>query len=57
MTITDWWHLFLKQIFENDWIQWLAVKLGVAEVLLALANKIWLYPTGIAATILSVYLL
>jgi nicotinamide mononucleotide transporter len=38
-------------------IQWIAVVLGIAEVLLASANKVWLYPTGIASILLSVYVL
>ena len=47
----------MQQIAETDWLQWLAVALGVAEVLYAKANKIWLYPTGIAGTALSIYIL
>lgn len=57
MSLHDWWILFWQQIKETDAIQWLAVILGVAEVLLAKANKIWLYPAGIASTLLSVYIL
>ncbi|HMG09166.1 MAG TPA: nicotinamide riboside transporter PnuC [Mucilaginibacter sp.] len=49
--------LFMEQIKETTWVQWLAVALGVAEVLLARINNIWLYPTGIAATLLSILLL
>lgn len=49
--------LFMEQIKETSWVQWLAVALGVAEVLLARVNNIWLYPTGIAATVLSILLL
>lgn len=49
--------LFMEQIKETTWVQWLAVALGVAEVLLARSNNIWLYPTGIAATLLSILLL
>ena len=52
-----WWHLFWQQIRETDGLQWLAVSLGVAEVLLAKSNKIWLYPAGLAGTLLSVYIL
>ncbi len=47
----------MQQITETDLLQWLAVALGVAEVLYAKANKIWLYPTGIAGTALSIYIL
>lgn len=49
--------LFIEQIKETTWVQWLAVALGVAEVLLARVNNIWLYPTGILATVLSIVLL
>lgn len=49
--------LFIEQIKETTWVQWLAVALGVAEVLLARSNNIWLYPTGILATALSILLL
>jgi len=56
MNVHDWWSLFVQQIRETSWLEWLAVTLGVAEVLYAKANKIWLYPTGIAGTLLSIYL-
>lgn len=55
--MSDQWQLFLKQIVQTDWLQWLAVGLGVAEVMFAKANKIWLYPTGIASILLSVFIL
>lgn len=57
MNLSEWWSLFWQQLKETDWLQWLAVILGVTEVLLAKANKIWLYPAGIASTLLSVYIL
>jgi nicotinamide mononucleotide transporter len=50
-------HLFWQQVAETDLLQWVAVSLGVAEVLFARANKIWLYPTGIVSTLLSIYIL
>ncbi|MEI9920950.1 MAG: nicotinamide riboside transporter PnuC [Bacteroidota bacterium] len=36
-------------------IQVAALVFGVAEVLLARANKVWLYPTGIISILLSMY--
>jgi nicotinamide mononucleotide transporter len=57
MDIQYWTQLFWQQITHTDTLQWLAVILGVAEVLFAKANKIALYPTGIAATLLSIYIL
>lgn len=57
MTIHEWTHLLWQQITATGTIQWIAVLLAVAEVLFAQANRIWLYPTGIAATTLSVFIL
>ncbi|HEY9001992.1 MAG TPA: nicotinamide riboside transporter PnuC [Mucilaginibacter sp.] len=52
-----WISLFEEQIRETTWLQWAAVLLGVAEVLFARVNNIWLYPTGIAGILISIYLL
>lgn len=57
MQLHQWFTLFWQQIKETDALNWTAVLLGVAEVLLAKANKVWLYPAGIASTLLSVYIL
>jgi nicotinamide mononucleotide transporter len=46
-----------QQLSEVGWLQWLALLLGVSEVLLARANKIALYPAGIAASAISMYIL
>lgn len=56
MLLVSWIHLFLQQVAQTSWIEWLAVGFSVAEVLLARANKVALYPAGIVATLLSVYL-
>lgn len=52
-----WTELLSEQIKETSLLQWLAVILGVAEVLFALYDNIWLYPTGIVSTIIAIYLL
>jgi len=52
-----WIELFRGQIKETAFLQWLTVVLGVAEVLFALYNTIWLYPAGIISTAISIYLL
>ncbi|RFZ92531.1 nicotinamide riboside transporter PnuC [Mucilaginibacter conchicola] len=52
----NWAHLFIEQVKATSALEWLAVILGVAEVLLARANKVGLYPTGIAATLLWIYI-
>jgi nicotinamide mononucleotide transporter len=53
----SWIALFVEQLKATTWLEWAAVILGVAEVLLARANKVWLYPSGIAATLISIFLL
>jgi nicotinamide mononucleotide transporter len=55
--MNSWIDLFIDQVKATTWLEWLAVLLGVTEVLLAKANKVGLYPTGIAATLISIYLL
>lgn len=57
MTVHEWWNLLVQQVAETDWLQWTAVAAGVAEVLYARAGKIWLYPTGILGTVLTIYIL
>jgi nicotinamide mononucleotide transporter len=52
-----WWPVLLQQIKETSLVEWLSVGFGVAEVLYARANRIWLYPTGIAGTLLSMYVM
>lgn len=57
MPIQDGWQLLLQQLRETGLLQGLAVATGVAEVLWARAGKIWLYPSGIISTLLTMYLL
>jgi nicotinamide mononucleotide transporter len=57
MDIKEWLQLLVEQFKETYWVQWLVLVLGVSEVLLARANKIALYPVGIASSIISIYLL
>jgi nicotinamide mononucleotide transporter len=57
MSIQEWLQLFEAQFKEVFWLQWIGLILGVSEVLLARNNKIALYPTGIAASAVSIYLL
>ncbi|RBQ06176.1 nicotinamide riboside transporter PnuC [Pedobacter miscanthi] len=57
MNFQDWFKLFQEQITHTSIIEWFAVGFGVAEVLLAKKNSIWLYPTGIVSILLSMFLL
>lgn len=52
-----WYNLVVDQALGIALLQWVILVLGVAEVLLAKVNSIWLYPTGLAATVLSVIVL
>lgn len=48
--------LFIAQLKTISLLECIGVSFGVAEVLFARANKIWLYPTGIVSVIISTYL-
>lgn len=57
MTLHHWIQLFVAQLHETTIWEWIAVLLGVAEVLLAKVNNILLYPTGIAGTFIGIGIL
>jgi len=57
MNIHPWIQLFAEQISHTSFWEWAAVIFGVAEVLLAKVNNIWLYPTGIIGTVIGIYIL
>ena len=57
MQLHYWYMLFVEQIKETTPLQWIVLVTGVAEVLLARINNVWLYPAGIISTLLSIYLL
>lgn len=52
-----WLHLFLQQLQQTTFWEWVAVILGIAEVLLAMVNRVWLYPAGIISTAITIYYL
>lgn len=49
--------LLIEQIRDTAILQWIAVLFGVIQVLLARVNNVWLYPTGILASVVSIILL
>ncbi len=57
MDIHQWLVLFIEQIKQTTLLEWMAVATGIAEVLLARINNVWLYPAGIISTLLSIILL
>jgi nicotinamide mononucleotide transporter len=57
MSIQPYITLFIEQLRQTSILEWVAVSFGVAEVLLAKVNNIWLYPTGIVGTVLGISIL
>ncbi len=55
--IHEWLQLFIEQVNQTSLWEWAAVAFGVSEVLLAKVNNIWLYPTGIIGTSISIFIL
>lgn len=57
MSVNEWFQLLGTQLKETPFLQFVGVSFGVAEVLLARSNKIWLYPAGIISTVIATYTL
>ena len=57
MNLSEWFQLLGTELRETPLLQWVGVLFGVAEVLLARANRIWLYPAGVISTIIAIYIL
>jgi nicotinamide mononucleotide transporter len=54
--MNQWVDLLMEQLRQTTLIEWLAVILGVTEVLLARKNNILLYPAGIGGSAISIIL-
>jgi nicotinamide mononucleotide transporter len=52
-----WIDLLTDQMRHTTWLEWLAVLLGVTEVLLARKNNVLLYPAGIGSSAITITLL
>jgi nicotinamide mononucleotide transporter len=46
----------MTQLSQTSWLEYIAVVMGMASVLLSRANNIYTYPTGIAGTLVSIVL-
>jgi len=57
MELKNWYFMFTEQLVQTGLIEWLAVGFGVTQVLLAKRNNILLYPMGIIAILLSMYMM
>ncbi len=52
-----WTDLLTEQMRHTTLLEWIAVMLGVTEVLLARKNSVWLYPAGIGSSAITITLL
>ncbi len=57
MNFQEWFALLYNQILATSFLEWIVVVFGLTEVLLAKRNNILLYPTGLVAIVLGIYLL
>lgn len=55
--IADWVSELGRQLADTPPLHWIGVACGVIQVLLAKANKVLLYPFGIASILITVYVL
>lgn len=56
MTITEIWTQFVGDLKETSGLEFVAVISGIASVWLSRIENIWVYPTGLANTIIYIYL-
>ncbi|SDD79453.1 nicotinamide riboside transporter PnuC [Niabella drilacis] len=54
--MANWVTVFVEEIKQTSVLEWLGAGFGAAEVLLAKANKVWLYPAGILSVLISIYI-
>ena len=54
--MSNWISVLIEELKNTSLLEWLGVIFGVAQVLLAKANKVWLYPTGIISVTISIYI-
>ncbi|ANH82970.1 hypothetical protein A8C56_20045 [Niabella ginsenosidivorans] len=52
----QWIHFFIQEIKNTTLLEWLGAGFGIAQVLFAKINKVWLYPTGIVSVVISIYI-
>ena len=55
--VANWFHELAGQLKQTPLLHWIGVICGVIQVLLAKANKVLLYPFGIASILITVYVL
>jgi nicotinamide mononucleotide transporter len=56
MNLSEWGHLFGKQLREAPALEWIGTGFGICEVILARFNNILLYPAGIVSVLVSSYI-
>lgn len=54
--MANWVNVFVEEIRNTSLLEWLGAGFGATEVLLAKANKVWLYPAGILSVLISIYI-
>lgn len=55
--MTGFFKILWEQIAGTGWLEYIVLFFGVAEVLLARANKIWLYPAGLISSACGITLM
>ena len=56
MTFSEIYQQFIKDLFNTQWYEYLAVIAGIISVWFSRPENIWGYPTGLINTILYIYL-
>ena len=54
--MSDFWNIFLTNLLDTSWLEFIAVVLGIASVWYARRENILVYPTGIVSVIIYVFI-
>ncbi|MFH1121536.1 MAG: nicotinamide riboside transporter PnuC [Bacteroidota bacterium] len=54
--MSDFWNIFLSNLLDTSWLEFIAVILGIASVWYARRENILVYPTGIVSVIIYVFI-
>jgi len=56
VTLTEFWSQFVADLRQTSLLEFVAVVSGIVSVWLSRIENIWVYPTGLANTIIYIYL-
>jgi nicotinamide mononucleotide transporter len=54
--VQDIWQYFFEDLKQTTWLEYIAVVSGIVSVWFSRLENIWVYPSGLASTVIYIYL-